>query len=641
MIKIKPILIMTIFLTVFAGGISVQAAEEEKWYSGSIEIGGNAALDELKRSESGAKGGAEYNSIIDKEWSSRIGGTLFFDRNDITFQGSGLYLSGDDQEYGGSLSLGRVLIYRSEYNRFIHRLDHDYMENLEAHIFPDLDGDGLAGGNWASEVTLPDDNGVDGATTVGAANVYSTDLDPNEQYKVIRSLWENHVKLNIPQIPELKFTINHRFEERKGHKQVMSNSKCLSCHVVSMGKKIHEKTNDFSPKVSLRLGTVALEYSYMHREFDVNDDDVTFLTNDLGRGWAPERVQYGRYGEDNTGGASYYEEVPFSRTPDSTKDTHKAKIRWDINGSNTVVASYIYSKSTNEAVDREYDIISGYYGEDIELDSHLAQIKWSSRLSRAISFNLYGKYHHLDNDEPFIDKRDQISQLTPAQLALYEDYVYWEDEYRRKSGYDSDKYLAGANLTWKVLRDLKLRFGYEFKHEERDNYEYHNVPEDTTEHILEASADWRVNRHFKLDGGLELEFIDDQYAAIKGTCPPWGSFDRYGSPGALVDRFDPARAYEQPIYSARVAERSNLPNFVFQPRIKGHWHISPSLNSSFHLKYRYAENDDLGGRDWQQDQVVAGLNLVYTPMEKLTLSAGYTYFYDKYESQFCIAIYDG
>jgi len=626
--KITVSILAAIFALAIAGASAV-SAEEEKWYSGTIEVGANTALDKLHSDESGAKGGAEYNSLFDKKWTTHIGGSLEFDKNGVAFEGDALYEDGDDQEYAGRLSLGRILIYKTEYNRFMHRLDHDYMENLNAHVFPPA---ASGWSNWASHPDLVAGIADPRRRIVGAANVYNTDFNPEEQFEITRSLWENEIRLNIPQLPELKFTLNHRFEDRKGHKQAMTNNKCISCHIVSMAKKIHEKTNDFTPKVSLQLGTLAFEASYMHREFDVNDEDLSFATNDLRKGWAPDRVQYGKYGANNTGGAPYYQEVDFSRTPDSTKDTFKLKSRWDINQDNTVVASYIYSKSTNEAVDHDYDILKGYFDEDIELDSHLAQIKWHSRFSKAISFNVYGKYQNLDNDEPWIHKVRQGA--TPP-----DDYVYWDYDYKRKSGYDSDKWAAGADVTWRLSRDLKLGFGYEFKYEDRDNYDIHSVTEDTTEHILDFNADWHVMHGLKLDFSTELEFVDDQYMFKNATCTPNGHLGYYAGPGS--DRYTPENAYEETIYGQRTADRTNLPDFVIQPNLKVHWHVMNGVNTSFHVKYRYAENSDVDGRDWQQDQVTAGFNVVLTPIENLVVSAGYNYFYDKYESQYCIAIYDG
>ena len=635
--KITVSILTAIFALAIAGASAV-SAEEEKWYSGTIEVGANTALDKLHSDESGAKGGAEYNSLFDKKWTTHLGGSLEFDRNGVAFEGDALYEDGDDQEYGARLSLGRILIYKTEYNRFMHRLDHDYMENLNAHVFPP------ASSGWSNWASHPDLNGITGARTVGAANVYNSDFDPEAQYEITRSLWENEVRLNIPQLPELKFTVNHRFEDRKGHKQAMTNNKCISCHIVSMTKKIHEKTNDFMPKVSLQLGTLAMEYSYMHREFDVSDESLSFLTNDLLKPWAPNRVQYGQ--------RSAADEVDFSRTPDSTKDTHKIKFRFDLNEHNTIVASGIYSKSTNEAVDHDYDLLQGHYGDEIELDSWIGQIKWHSRLSNAISFNVYGKFQTMDNDEPRIRK---IEQTNPSGETLAEGYIargadpaevaeYLALDEKRKSGYDSDKYVLGADLTWRLNRDMKLGFGYEFKYEDRDNYDVHSVTEDTTEHTFDFNFDWRVMHGLKLDFSTELELVDDQYMFKNATCSPDRSYGSYGGAGRTypyANAYDIDRAYEMAIYGARTADRTSLPDFVFQPAVKVHWHIMNGINTSFHAKYRYAENSDVDGRDWQQDQITAGFNVVLTPIENLVVSAGYNYFYDKYESQYCIAIYDG
>jgi hypothetical protein len=219
-------------------------------------------------------------------------------------------------------------------------------------------------------------------------------------------------------------------------------------------------------------------------------------------------------------------------------------------------------------------------------------------------------------------------------------HSYVEDEEKRYSGYDSNAYEVGADVTWRVMHGLKFTAGYEFKREKRDNYWHHHVPEATKEHIATLSGDWRVSHNLKFDFDYKFEYIDDPYVLFDAECTPNSDFNGvYG--GLPGDLYDVSRAYEPTIYSARTAARSNMPEQVHEFRVKSHWHPIDMLSTSFHAKYRYAKNTDLDGRDWAQNMFMAGFSGVITPMKDLVLSAGYTYMYDSYDSQYCIALYDG
>ncbi len=630
--KITVFMLTAIFALATAGASTVCAKDDGKWYSGEIKAGATTTLQELHSDESGAKGGTEYNSPVGYKWTTYLGGNLEAMKDGFAFSADALYRDVYEQDYSGMVSLKRVINFKTDYSRFYHRLDHDYMDNLNAHIFPPASS---GWSNWGSSPELAD---IDGGKTIGTANVYHTDLAPDELFGIARAEWKNKVDFNIPMFPGLKLSFNHRFEQRKGEDQAMTDSKCLSCHVVSNAQSINERTNDYSPKASLRIGTLAMEFSYLHREFDTSNEDLSVVYNGLkGKELFQNRLQY-----DNTTG-----ELPFSRTPDSTKDSFKGKIRWDLNAHNIFTANYIYSQYTNQTVDGAYDILMGKFGDEIDLHSNIVNAKFHSKINRAFSFNLFGRYQNLSNDSVDIEKnvRTNPAGAPGGDVTLTEGYInnsgwsYFEEEESRSSGYDGNSYIVGTDLTWRMTRGIKFKFGYEFEREKRDNYEHHHVPKATKEHKFSLASDWRVNHNLKFDFDYKFEYVDDPYVLKDAECTPDGSYGVYaGLPAGL---YDVERAYEPAIYGERTAARSNMPEYVHEIMVKSHWHPLHSLSTNFHVKYRYAKNSDVDGKDWKQNMVMAGLGGVLTPMKDLVLSAGYTYMYDSYDSQYCIAIYDG
>jgi hypothetical protein len=618
------IIVVTAFVLASVGMSAVSA--EDKWFEGEIKAGGTTTLQGLHSDESGSKGGTEYNAVVGKKWTTVLGGSLSADVDGFAMDFDGLYRDVYDQDYEGALSLKRIIVYKTDYSRFLHRLDHDYMSNLNAHIFDPNTGKGIV---------IPNPPLPPSQKTVGSANVYHTDRNPDDMYQVARSVWKNQIDFHIPQIPELNISFNHRFEGRKGEQQARTSSKCLACHVVGMTKEIDETTNDWGPTVGFKIGTMAAQFSYNHREFSTSDSDMEIVYNGLKKKELfNNRLQY-----DRTTG-----ELPFNRTPESTKDSYKGKFRWDINSGNTLVASYVYAKSTNKSTDgNPYDILMGNYDDEIELSANTFTAKYTSRISRAFTFNVFGNYTHLENDEVYIEEnvRTNPAKAPGGAVTLSEGYgdSYFEEAYDRKSGYDSDAFKLGVDVTWRILHGLKVKGEYNYVREERDNYDIHHVPETTQEHIFKIGGDYHLGHNLKFALDYKMELVDDAYALHHASCAPNGSYGTYGGlPGSL---YDMDRAYAPKIYEPRTATRSNQPNFVNEVKFKTYWHALSMLDTSLHVKYKYAQNDDLDGRDYTQNLLMAGFNVILTPLKGFVVSAGYNYMRDSYESQYCIALYDG
>ncbi len=605
------------------------ALAEEKTAEGTVRIGGIWTVDDIDSDEDGAKG-TEYDSTSDRNASWDLGGNISLRNGGITLDADARYKVGDDQEYNAELSLMRILTYKTSYNRLYHRLDHDSLENLEAHIysnsgtglFLDLDGDGVNDKN--EEV-------------IGSASVYHTDLGAGDDYYVTRSEWENHLVFHIPQFPALTIGFDHRMEKRQGMEQARTMSKCSSCHVVGDSKDIHELTNDYVPKVSLRLGSVSVEYSYLHREFNDKSEEMEMNYNALA---TSNLAFYNRLQFSSDEGS-----LPYAETPDSQKDTHTVKARWDLNRDNVITAAFVHSKSTNLSADGSYDPLYGDFGDNLELDSTAVMAKWHNRFSRSLSFTLKGKYQTLDNDSVYVDVNDRVNIYTDG-LTLGEGYNttnpevdtgYWD--FTRLSGYDMDIVTLGFDMVWRLNHRFTLRGEYEFQYEDRENARAHEVPVNTKEHTFKLAGDWRINHSLKMDFGYKLVMVDDPYAYLKATCTPYSSFGDYGGPPGDLYTWD--RSYRPTIYEPRTGVRSNQPSQVHEFTFKASWLPMHMVSTSWHAKYRSAVNDEVSGFDWQQDLFTAGLHVVLTPSEKTAFNVGYNYFYDKYESMYCVAIYDG
>jgi len=657
--------IMVAGLTLSAGLYSVSSAEEaQKAMEGEITIGGTAMIEDLDDSSivpeaqrdrsnassfsvgqaPGAKGGAEYLDIADEDVSPFTKADLNYRAEGVSLDFFGRFETSDDQEYSLRGAINRVFLFETDYSEFTHRLDHDYLENLNAHIFRSASGSNgdPAGLPFVSPIpgTNPDGTAITaGQSTLGAANVYNTDWNVTDRYYANRSEWNNSMKFNIPSLPGLKIGFDHRLEKREGCKQAMTMSKCSGCHIESYSKNLNETTNDYVPKVSFQVGALSMEYSYLHREFDDDSEEMVNGYNTLAEahvaGFSP-LLQFPSY----SGGAvvSGSTDLPFNSMPDSTKDSNNVRLRYDIDAHNVITGGIVYSKIANTSTDGGVaGLFSsqnvGLYGDDLELESTAVMAKWNSRIAKPLNLTVHGKYQTLRNDDVAIDVNDA------GVLAKYTNEPYTSLDYTRLSGYDLDILSTGFDLVWKAMHGVTISGGYEFHQEERQNYFAHEVPETTDEHTFKLKGDWRVNSKVKLGLGYKLELIDDPYALHNAVCPSDDSFTVYAGPGTKGT--DYYWTYEENIYSQRTGTRTNQPESVNELSFKANFTPMQTLAANLYSKYRYAENSDLGGSDWQQDIFNLGLNVVVTPTQKFTVTAGYDYFLDTIDSMYCIAIYDG
>ncbi len=675
---------LTTMVTGFALSVAICSlaisADEQKALEGELKVGGTWMLEDLdepsitdealrdKTSASsfsvgkapGAKGAAEYMDIADKESSVFTGADLNFRNKNFDFDFSGRYESSRDQDYYLKGAASRIFLFETDYSIFKHRLDHDYMENLNAHIFragpstaanngdpvglPFAPGSAGAANNAAFYTAFPDKDPntagyQNGMSTLGAANVYNTDWDVAGRYYANRSEWNNNMKVNIPALPGLKFAFDHRQERRSGCKQAQTMSKCSACHIESYSKSINETTNDYIPKVSFQAEALNVEYSFLHRDFEDSSQEMMNGYNSMAEAHVPgfsPLLQFPAYSNNTLVSGS--EVLPFSRTPDSTKDSHNMRLRYDIDAHNTITGGMVYSKTTNTQTDGGVaglfsNQLVGLYGDDLELESTALMAKWNSRLTKVLNLTVHGKYQTLNNDNVAIDVNDGRT------LGKYTNEPYSTLDFTRTSGYDLDILSAGFDLAWRAMHGMTVSGGYEFHQEDRQNYEHHDVPETTQEHTFKLKGDWRVNKKVNLGLGYKLQLTDDPYALYGAICPPDAGFATYAGPATAGTDYN--RTYEPNIYAARQATRSNQAETAHEFTLKGSFTPMQMLTSNLYGKYRYAENSDLGGSDWTQDLFTAGLNVVATPSQKVTLTAGYNYFYDTYESMYCVAIYDG
>jgi hypothetical protein len=234
---------------------------------------------DLPLNVSGLTGGraAEYSTVESSPGTSFGLKGAFGERS--SFDLVGKYLHPDEQFYFVNLDLERSVRTQTQVNRFLHRLDHDPLTNVDPdpeaqHEFPYVDS------------------------------------SPDDVYSLTRTEIINKTDLVIPSFPNLKIKSQVRYIHKNGMQQARTMDMCTVCHVEAKTQGIDQKTMDFIIGAEFKAKSLTVSYSHLGRKFENDANPVTHVYTN----------PYGSF--------PFSGEQEFAVIPDSEKraDTFKAKI---------------------------------------------------------------------------------------------------------------------------------------------------------------------------------------------------------------------------------------------------------------------------------------------------------------------------
>lgn len=213
-------------------------------------------------------------------------------------------------------SPGYTLNFR--YERFLHRLDHDPLDNM-----PDQDnGDGIV----------------------------KEDLNVGEDYAIRVQDVRTDVRGKLTK--DIKYRINLWLRRRKGERQAIGtqhgapgDTDCLVCHVQNQRQEIDWLSVRLEPVIEARLGPITLQYSRPMRSFTENDATVT--------------RSYGGFHAypDYTG------DFPYAVVPDTLSQMDRLRLGIDLPAGNRVYSQVHHGDTRNQ----QRDTRRRYYGFDVRL----------------------------------------------------------------------------------------------------------------------------------------------------------------------------------------------------------------------------------------------------------------------------------
>ncbi len=530
----------------------------------------------------------------------------------IAVSGYAHYWDDDEQMYGADLDFRRYFRTDFEYNKFMHRLDHDPLVNITGDL----------------------------------GKVIKDDYDPNHDYIINHTEIKSHTQVIFPNIPSLKVDFNYRGEMRRGHRQAIAFSMCARCHVMGYGKSINQSTDDYSVKLTHRNKSFTVAYNFFYRIFREHEpppvadyvqsgdyDPAQYIPKLLT--WENENVDtygtnrvlypiYKAYEVDgNWKSDASMGRLPFDAVPTVKKLRNSLKVRADLPYKTMVYIAGAYSTTSNKD-----------NGADQQFASY--DLRFSNHFLKPLNFTGFFRYKWIDNDDIERIGRDTLSKyITPTRFqgtvpsgiadlgytSLYKWYWDIATSQITNSALSRKVYTFGLDVSMPLpLRSL-VKLSYERENIDRDHFETSS----TTKNECRAFLRSRPIRDVSLRGEFKYDYITNPFTNIRaaGESPMPSSYA--GLPQSYI--LGIANPY------LRTVDLSNQPNRIYAINTQLSWRALAKLFLSLKLDYTHSLNGDVG---WEKELVMPTFNVNYTPSPKLSLTVAYGYQWMDYETPFVI-----
>ena len=474
---------------------------------------------------------------------------------------------------------------------------------------------GDVGGNQPRVTSnLTTNLGADYATLEEAQTQYYQ--EQSNDYLITRKELKSEVELHLPQLPNIVFHAGMRIETRDGMEQSITLSKCNACHVEAEGKDIDERTEDLTFGITGKFGPVTVEYEYLNRKFEDESsiEEYNYLNSGVYRGTVRDSDQLLYAGVNE-----------YSGTPDSEKDSHAIKARYDITSNTVLSGSYVKADIESQKQDSIDDGTTYTFVGSDKLESEYTGYtgKLSTRLG-AFRISATANVYEIDGPEytmTFVDRGDV--DVDPYSVTE----TFHSAESREVSEF-------GLDAVYRLSMGTTLRLGYEYEEIEREEAELG----ETETHTFKAAINSRLSKQLSLRGSYEYQDINDPFFVHNGTGIAQLTGDPAGD-GAMLfttDDFRPDNPtntivyYWNSVYPNRELDTTNQPEEVHELKASANWAPAARVRMEEHSAVHY-----------EQSTYVPGLSFWYAPNSKMNLTMAYSFNKQETENQMCVGWYHG
>ena len=502
-----------------------------------------------------------------------------------SFQFLAAYQSEDTNAAALDFDIKRTWRSKTDYNRFLHRLGHDPMHNLEA-------------------------------TSFNGKVVWNTDLRPDQEYEFNYSVIESRNELQFKGLSALTIGLDVREQKRKGHTQAYTTSHCDNCHIYSQGHPIDEKTSDATvdAKVGWKGGYAKLAYTSRSLTHGTSSVPIAFddaLHPELQVPVFDNRLQY-----DSDVGV-----VQADLWPDIDKNKTRLDLVFNNLGGFTLTGNGVWSETENKYTNLKSD----YKGYIVT-----AAKGWKS----GWRFRWRGRVYSIDNDDVFVDVNDRPSIAGPHVGQTYEDVYGLNFDHTRMSALNRDAFESKADVSYRFGRKAgTVRFIWNYDTVDRKNFEVMPGEFKTTTNLLGASYRARPAKGWNFEANLKYAKVDNAFMLINGTCSTLVS-------GSYPNPWNPETPQYTQFHEARIAETTASASSWGRADLRLGYTTG---KTTVFGKYIYYDGDNSDGdlTDWQRQSNTALVTVWSAPTENLNWYATYTWMKSDLDVPACIPVFDG
>lgn len=569
-----------------------------------------------------------------------------------------------DQKYDLGIDANRIFRLKSDYQKYQHWLGHDQLNYLDAAIPPAINPSTGLPYVAGSQVTLgpnvvpgfirpgtyipttgqvnagaapPAPPGNDAINQqIGRASVYGEDLTPGADFNIRYSEWENQADIAIPQLPNLTLHAGYRMQKREGIEQSIGMSKCTACHITGQGREVDEATKDLSAGVTGKFGRLTVDYTFLDREFrEQANSPVRWYDPALspaGNYFAPggtltQRPFDNRLAYEYTDGVLAYDS-----TPDSDKQSHTLKARYDFSRDTSLVGSWV-----NATVESDKNSEPGIFvlnDDNLETDYDGYAFKFATKLLPQLKLALRGKLEEIDADDVALTYYT-IGTLAQGNLGGNLPTNAFTASYDALTA--REILTLGADAIYRLTPKSSLKLAYEYQEVDRDAEDY----DTTRSQSIEATYRAKYSKSLSTRVSYRYENIDDpfQHTDAAGFINPATGLP-YANNQDLTPVIGSGSLYGTQFYDLRQTDLSNLPEDIHEGKASVTWSPRPNLSATVSYRIKMEEND-LDRSTWEQTTHSPSLSLWYAPTGDLSFTVAYNYFAQATEAKFCQGWYDG
>lgn len=547
------------------------------------------------------------------------------------------YNGSDNYDFSFKTDVNRIFRLDVESKSLEHWKDHETLNQMGATAREDTGGaqpsvttDKIFGELGALTPPVTSVGGV--SLGYDAAKAYNQEL--SNDYIVTRQETKAETDLALPMLPNIVFHAGLRIETREGLEQAIGLSKCDGCHVSAGGKNIDERTEEFTFGATGKFGPLTFEYEYMNRTFDEDGATPKRFYDSAGNGSAEDQLLYGA-DSDPFYGDGYFE---YGRTPDSEKDSHLLKARYDLTCGTTFSASYtkatVESNKSQTASDISYSLANDTLKTEFE--------SFGGKLATKVGnwrFSVRADTYSIDADNNVVQHRADLTTRDDNNYLSFDLDQEWDPAEAR----DVDEF--GIDVVYRLAQGTTLRLGYDYENIDRKDSHLG----ETETNSFKVSFKSRLNNQLSGRVSYEYQDISNPMENPTGIAQglPNGTQDPLNAGLWWVDRADyfgidnnsgSTVWYWNSVYPNRTLEASNLPDTVHEGKFNGTWAPKANMAATIFARVRYQENDDVG---YDQTTYVPGISFWYAPSDKVNLTMAYTFSKQDTENRMCVGWYHG